>query len=44
MPEDADYACIHCSEVVALNANDEIACPRCAHKVWVKASTATRVT
>lgn len=44
VPEDADYACIRCSEVVTFNADDESPCPRCAHKYWVKASAATRVT
>lgn len=44
VPEDADYACIHCSEVMTLNAGDETPCPRCEHKFWVKACTATRVT
>jgi uncharacterized membrane protein YcaP (DUF421 family) len=43
-PEDADYACIHCSEVVTFNAGEKAACPRCDHHVWIKASTATRVT
>ncbi|TNV21642.1 DUF421 domain-containing protein [Buttiauxella sp. B2] len=44
VPEDAAYACIRCSEVVTFNAYDESPCPRCAHKYWVKASAATRVT
>ena len=44
VPEDADYACIRCSEVVTFNTGDESPCPRCAHKYWVKASAATRVT
>lgn len=44
VPEDADYACIRCSEVVTFNAGDEASCPRCKHKFWVKACTATRVT
>ncbi|WP_151992716.1 DUF421 domain-containing protein [Buttiauxella massiliensis] len=44
IPEDGDYACIHCSEVLTFNAGVEAACPRCKHLKWVKASTATRVT
>jgi uncharacterized membrane protein YcaP (DUF421 family) len=44
VPEDADYACIRCSEVVTLNIGDELPCPRCTNKHWVKASASTRVT
>ncbi|NBD01089.1 DUF421 domain-containing protein [Atlantibacter hermannii] len=44
MPDAADYACIRCSEVVAMKAGDKRMCPRCGHPDWVKASRARRVT
>ncbi|WP_435947750.1 DUF421 domain-containing protein [Dryocola sp. BD586] len=44
MPEDGDYACIRCSEVMKFNAGDALACPRCKNRFWVKACTAKRVT
>ena len=44
VPEDGDYACIRCSEVLTINAGTKTLCPRCKHHQWVKASTATRVT
>ncbi len=43
-PEDGDYACIFCSEVVKFNAGDSSPCPRCKHHQWVKACTAKRIT
>ncbi|MEW7314268.1 DUF421 domain-containing protein [Buttiauxella gaviniae] len=43
-PEDGDYACIHCSEVLTFDAGTKMKCPRCQHHLWVKASTAKRVT
>lgn len=44
MPDAADYACIRCSEVVAMKAGEKRMCPRCGHPDWVKASRARRVT
>jgi uncharacterized membrane protein YcaP (DUF421 family) len=44
VPEEGDYACIRCSEVVTFNAGEKSQCPRCEHHQWVKASTAKRVT
>ena len=44
VPEDGDYACIRCSEVLTINAGIKTLCPRCKHHQWVKASAATRVT
>ncbi len=44
MPHAGDYACVRCSEVVAMKAGDHQLCPRCAHPLWSKASTARRVT
>ncbi|WP_313083502.1 DUF421 domain-containing protein [Atlantibacter sp.] len=44
MPDAGDYACIRCSEVVAMKAGDKLMCPRCGHPDWVKASRARRVT
>lgn len=44
IPEDGDYACIHCSEVVTFNAGVKSLCPRCKHPLWVQASTAKRIT
>lgn len=44
MPEDGDYACIRCSEVIKFNAGDKLSCPRCKNHCWVKACTAKRVT
>ncbi|CCK18050.1 Putative inner membrane protein [Cronobacter universalis NCTC 9529] len=44
IPETGDYACIRCSEVVTFNAGVKPSCPRCKNHIWVKASTATRVT
>ncbi|WP_312774144.1 DUF421 domain-containing protein [Atlantibacter hermannii] len=44
MPDAGDYACIRCSEVVSMKAGEKLMCPRCAHKEWVKASRARRVT
>ncbi|MEX5412627.1 DUF421 domain-containing protein [Atlantibacter hermannii] len=44
MPDAADYACIRCSEVIAMKAGEKRMCPRCGHPDWVKASRARRVT
>ena len=44
MPDAADYACIRCSEVIAMKAGEKPMCPRCGHPDWVKASRARRVT
>lgn len=44
MPEDGDYACILCSEVMKLNAGDKLTCPRCKNHLWVKTCTAKRMT
>lgn len=44
MPDAGDYACVRCSEVVAMKAGDKLMCPRCGHPDWVKASRARRVT
>ncbi len=42
-PEDGDYACIRCSEVMTFNAGVTLVCPRCGNRFWVKACTAKRV-
>lgn len=44
MPDAGDYACVRCSEVVAMKAGDKLMCPRCGNPDWVKASRARRVT
>lgn len=44
IPDDGDYACIHCSEVIWFNTGAKTPCLRCQHLQWVKACTATRVT
>lgn len=43
MPQAGDYACVRCSEVIAMNAGDSQFCPRCKNPEWSKASRAKRV-
>ncbi|EBH8754471.1 DUF421 domain-containing protein [Salmonella enterica subsp. enterica serovar Kua] len=42
-PEAGDYACVRCSEVIRMNAEEKQLCPRCANPEWTKASRAKRV-
>ncbi|WP_072568026.1 MULTISPECIES: DUF421 domain-containing protein [unclassified Enterobacter] len=44
IPEEDDYACIRCSEVIRMKAGQRMLCPRCAHPEWSKASRALRIT
>nr|WP_318382161.1 DUF421 domain-containing protein [uncultured Enterobacter sp.] len=44
VPEDGDYACVRCSEVVIMQAHEHQLCPRCANPEWSKASRAVRIT
>lgn len=43
IPDDGDYACVRCSEVVTLKAGESESCPRCKNPEWSKASRAKRV-
>lgn len=43
VPEAGDYACVRCSEVVAMKAGDHQLCPRCANPEWSRASQAKRI-
>ncbi|SFQ96626.1 MULTISPECIES: DUF421 domain-containing protein [unclassified Enterobacter] len=44
VPDDGDYACVQCSEVITMKAGDHQLCPRCANPEWSKASRALRIT
>lgn len=44
VPEDGDYACTKCSEVVVMQAGEQQDCPRCKNPEWSKASRAIRIT
>lgn len=43
-PETGDYACVKCSEVIAMQAGEKQPCPRCKNPEWTKASRAIRIT
>lgn len=42
-PRDCDAACMRCSAIVALHADERKCCPRCANSVWSLASSEKRV-
>lgn len=44
VPDDGDYACVRCSEVIAMRAREHQLCPRCANPEWSRASRAKRIT
>ncbi len=44
VPDDGDYACLRCSKVETLQAQEERLCPRCKHPEWTKVSRAKRIT
>lgn len=44
VPDNGDYACVQCSEVITMKAGDHQLCPRCANPEWSKASRALRIT
>lgn len=44
VPDDGDYACLRCSKVETLQAQEERLCPRCQHPEWTKVSRAKRIT
>lgn len=43
-PEEGDYACVKCSEVIMMRVGEQQSCPRCANPEWSKASRAIRIT
>ena len=44
VPESAEYACLCCSHVIAMQAGDHQLCPRCANPEWTTVSRAKRIT
>ncbi|MGE0971184.1 DUF421 domain-containing protein [Klebsiella sp. WOUb02] len=44
IPESGEYACVRCSQVIALQAGQKQLCPRCQNPEWARVSKAKRVT
>lgn len=44
VPDAGDYACVHCSKIMVMQAGEHQLCPRCANPEWSKASREIRVT
>ncbi|WP_333850273.1 DUF421 domain-containing protein [Leclercia sp.] len=44
VPDDGEYACVRCSKVETMHAQEERLCSRCKHPEWTKVSRAKRLT